>query len=78
MKLKLTLITIILLWIFVGCMQWKTVNGIIMEHHFNPRGLNDTQYITLIKTDDGFVEEQYGTGTYIIPIGQKVSVKVLR
>ena len=36
------------------------------------------RYITLIKTDDGYIEEIKGIGYYSLPIGSRISISLYR
>lgn len=56
----------------------KIVNGVVLEHGVTSDKYGDRTYITIIKTDDGFIEEKTGLNWYVTPINQNVKVKVYR
>jgi hypothetical protein len=56
----------------------KIVNGVVLEHGVTSDKYGDRTYITIIKTDDGFIEEKTGLNWYVTPINQQVSIKVHR
>ena len=57
----------------------KMINAIIVSH---PNLVMDRyhkiEYITLIKTDDGYIEEIKGIGYYSLPIGSRISISLYR
>ena len=56
----------------------KIVNGVVLEHGVTSDKYGDRTYITIIKTDDGFIEEKTGLNWYVTPINQNVKIKVYR
>ena len=56
----------------------KVVNGVVLEHGVTSDKYGDRTYITIIKTDDGFIEEKTGLNWYVTPINQNVKVEVYR
>ena len=56
----------------------KIVNGVVLEHGVTSDKYGDRTYITIIKTDDGFIEEKTGLNWYVTPINQNVKVEVYR
>ena len=56
----------------------KIVNGVVLEHGVTSDKYGDRTYITIIKTDDGFIEEKTCLNWYVTPINQNVKVKVYR
>ena len=56
----------------------KIVNGVVLEHGVTSDKYGDRTYITIIKTDDGFIEEKIGLNWYVTPINQNVKIEVYR
>lgn len=56
----------------------KIVNGVVLEHGVTSDKYGDRTYITIIKTDDGFIEEKTGLNWYVTPINQNVKIEVYR
>ena len=56
----------------------KIVGGVVLEHGIVSNGNGDRDYITIIKTGDGYIEEKEGLDLYVVPINQQVSIKVHR
>jgi hypothetical protein len=54
----------------------REVGAIVIQH--NVTGQFHNTYSTIIKTDDGFIEEVTGLGIYTTPIGNRVRVKLRR
>jgi hypothetical protein len=56
----------------------RKVGGVVYEHvvTYSTQGTN--RYITIIKTDDGYVEEERGLRMYVVPIGSRVTIEVTR
>jgi hypothetical protein len=56
----------------------RIVKGVVLEHGIVSDRNGDRTYITIIRTEDGFIEEKEGLNLYVIPINQRVNVKVYR
>ena len=56
----------------------KIVGGVVIGHELVSNKYGDRTYITIIKTDDGFIEEKTGLNWYVTPINQNVKVEVYR
>lgn len=56
----------------------KVVNGVVLEHGITSDRNGDRTYITIVKTDDGFIEEKTGLNWYVTPVNQNVKIKVYR
>ena len=56
----------------------RSVGGVVYEHVVLGNGHGDTRYVTIVKTDDGYVEEERGLKMYIVPVGERVTIEVTR
>ena len=80
-ELLISCVVIIVIAIFAVNLYYresKIVNGVVLEHGVTSDKYGDRTYITIIKTDDGFIEEKTGLNWYVIPINQNVKVEVYR
>jgi hypothetical protein len=56
----------------------KVVGGVVIGHELVSNKYGDRTYITIIKTDDGYIEEKTGLNSYAIPENKRVTIKVCR
>jgi len=79
MKIIISIAAIVLLFI-ASCTpaKRKTVEATVLSHAVVSDKTGDRTYITIIRTDDGYIEEHTGLSYYVIPVGNKVKVKVWR
>jgi hypothetical protein len=56
----------------------KTVQGTVLSHSVVSDRYGDRTYITIIRTDDGYIEEKTGLSYYAVPVGGKVEIKTWR
>jgi hypothetical protein len=78
---KYTIITALAVLLFTAsCKQAerKTVQGKVLSHSVVSDRYGDRTYITIIRTDDGYIEEKIGLSYYAVPIGDRVKVEVWR
>lgn len=61
-----------------GCMQEIEVKATILDHTVTSDRYGDRTYITIVKTEDGYIQELTGLLYYTIPKGEKITLKVLR
>lgn len=61
-----------------GCTETVSVKGTIMSHDLVADKRGNRTYCTLIKTDDGWVRESNMMHDYILPIGTRVTIKVMK
>jgi hypothetical protein len=54
------------------------VQSTIVSHEVVSNKEGSRTYITIVKTDDGYVQEMLGLSYYAIPVGTKVKLKVWR
>ena len=56
----------------------RNVGGVVVEHNVTADKYGSRTYSTIVKTDDGYVEEKTGLNLYTIPVGERVTVEVTR
>jgi hypothetical protein len=56
----------------------KVVNGVVIGHELVSDKHGSRIYITIIKTDDGYIEEKTGLSWYAIPENKRVRIEVCR
>lgn len=74
------LITVAALFlVFIASTKEKRqVGGIICDHVLIARQTGLRKYVTIIKTDDGYIEEKTGLNLYTTQIGSRVVIEVTR
>ena len=58
--------------------ETRNVGGIVVEHNVTADKTGHRTYSTIVKTDDGFIEEETGLKTYVVPVGERVTIEVTR
>ena len=56
----------------------KIVGGVVIGHELVSNKYGDRTYITIIQTEDGFIEEKEGLKLYVTPINKHIKVEVYR
>ena len=56
----------------------KQVGGVVVAHNVTAGSSGHRTYSTIVKTDDGYVEEETGLSLYAAPIGSRVYIEVVR
>ena len=65
--------------IFIGSfVERRNVGGVILEHNVTASSSGYRTYSTIVKTDDGYIEEKTGLELYAAPIGNRVTIEVTR
>lgn len=80
-EILISCLVIVVITVFAASLYYresKIVNGVVLEHDITADRYGDRTYITIVKTDDGFIEEKTGLNWYAIPINQNVKVEVYR
>lgn len=52
----------------------KKRNGIVMSHDVTANRRGDVIYNTLVKCDDGYIRKVEDMNTYIVPVGNRVTI----
>lgn len=73
-KILLVIITLFCL----GCMEEVVVKATVLDHVVTSDRLGDRTYITIVRTEDGYIQELIGLKYYTIPEGDKINIKVYR
>jgi hypothetical protein len=76
--MKKLLALVFLATVLVSCMHEVTVRGVVVSHEVVADKMGQRTYCTIIKTEDGYVEEKTGLVYYAEPIGSHVTVTVYR
>lgn len=50
-----------------------TVSGTVLEHNVTADKQGTRTYSTIVKSDDGYIEEITGLETYVVPVGGRVT-----
>ena len=76
---------LLLIAIFLGfvifitaTVERRNVGGVVVEHNVTADKYGSRTYSTIVKTDDGYVEEKTGLNLYTIPVGNRVTIEVTR
>jgi hypothetical protein len=80
-ELLISCLVILVITLFATSLYFresKIVNGVVLEHDITSDRHGDRTYITIVKTDDGFIEEKTGLNWYSIPVNQNVKFEVYR
>ena len=56
----------------------KQMGGVVLEHNVTADKYGSRTYSTIIKTDDGYIEEKTGLSLYATPVGNRVYIEVVR
>ena len=56
----------------------KQMGGVVLEHNVTADKYGSRTYSTIIKTDDGYIEEKTGLDVYTAPVGSRVYIEVTR
>ena len=56
----------------------RKVGGEVVTHNVTASSSGYRTYSTIVKTDDGFIEEETGLELYAVPVGSRVTIEVTR
>ena len=62
----------------ISTVERRNVGGVVLEHNVTADKTGHRTYSTIVKTDDGFIEEETGLKTYVVPVGERVTIEVTR
>ena len=74
----LTLVAVGFMLAILLTTETREVGGVVYEHVVTANGHGQNRYVTIVKTDDGFIEEKKGLKLYITPVGSRVTIEVTR
>lgn len=69
---------IVVIGLAIATTENVTVRGTVLEHNVTADKHGERTYSTIVRSDDGLIEEVVGLKTYIIPVGGKVSYEKTR
>lgn len=58
--------------------EYKNVNGVINSHFITSDRNGSAYYHTIVKSEDGYIDEVEGIGVYSMPIGTSINYRVER
>ncbi len=64
--------------LITNTVETRNVGGVVVEHNVTADKTGHRTYSTIVKTDDGFIEEETGLKTYVVPVGERVTIEVTR
>jgi len=62
----------------LASMERVSVSGTVIEHNVTADRSGRTIYSTIVKSDDGLIEEVVGLKTYVVPVGGRVRYEKTR
>jgi hypothetical protein len=74
----LTLVAVGFLLLILLTTERREVGGVVYEHVVTANGHGQNRYVTIVKTDDGYIEEERGLKLYTTPVGSRVTIEVTR
>jgi hypothetical protein len=72
------LILVLTIGTLLGCGKTVTVRATVIEHNVTSDSRGDRTYSTILKTDDGYIEEEVGLKYYVMPIGSRTNLRTFR
>lgn len=76
--MKLLIKLLVLSLFLISCKEPKTVQSTVLSHDITSNKYGDRTYITIVRTDDGYIEEKTGLSYYAVPVGDKIKIEVWR
>jgi hypothetical protein len=64
--------------LITSTVERRNVGGVVYEHNVTADRTGYRTYSTIVKTDDGYIEEKTGLNLYTIPVGNRVTIEVTR
>ena len=80
----LVIISVIIILVLVSnflrsrILEPKMVGAVVLEHNVTADKYGNRTYSTIVKTDDGYIEEVTGLESYTYPVGNRIKVEVWR
>ena len=69
---------IVVIGLVIATTENVTVSGTILQHNVTADKNGERTYSTIVRSDDGFIEEITGLNSYIVPVGGRVTYKKQR
>ena len=76
--LLVIILTISLSVYLVSKVEHKKVRGVVVSHNVTSDKYGNRTYSTLVKTEDGYIQEVTDLNVYAIPVGKAVIIEVSR
>ena len=76
--MKLLIKLLVLSLFLTSCGKPKIVQSTVLSHDVISNKYGDRTYITIVRTDDGYIVEKTGLSYYAIPVGDKIKIEVWR
>jgi hypothetical protein len=76
--MKKNILILALLIILSGCGKKVTVKATVISHAILSNKNGNATYITIVNTDDGYIEELRGLNYYVVPVGKTLYVERYR
>ena len=76
--MKKILLLLIISLFSIGCKEKVEVKATVISHVVTSNSGGAATYRTIVKTDDGYIQELTGLKYYTIPEGDKINIKVYR
>lgn len=73
-KILLVIITLFCL----GCMEEVEIKSTVLDHIVTSDRYGDRTYITIVRSEDGYIRELTGLKYYTIPKGSNINIKVYK
>lgn len=78
MWLLMAISFVVIIGLVVATTEEVTIGGTVLEHNVTSDRHGGRTYSTIVRSDDGFIEEVTGLNAYIVPVGSRVTYKKLR
>jgi hypothetical protein len=69
---------IVFFTVALASMERVSVSGTVIEHNVTADRSGRRIYSTIVKSDDGLIEEVVGLKTYVVPVGGRVRYEKTR
>ena len=76
--MTLCLIFIVIIGLGIATTETVTVRGTVLEHNVTADKNGSRTYSTIVRSDDGFIEDVVGLEIYIVPVGGRVTYEKQR
>ena len=71
-------LVILLALLSISCIHQVKMRGVVLSHAVTADRYGTRHYTTIARMEDGEIEELYGLKCYVIPVGQTLTVTVMR
>ena len=76
--LKIIMLLLSICLLSMGCPEKSKVRAIVLSHVVTSDKTGTATYRTIVKTEDGYIQELRGLKFYIIPEGKTITIEVYR